>query len=65
MGRDGADGMLEIAQWGGITIAQNEESCVVFGMPREAIALGAASHILPVEAIAPLILNMINSTIKS
>lgn len=65
MGRDGADGMLEIAKLGGITIAQNEESCVVFGMPREAIALGAASHILPVEAIAPLILNMTNSTIRS
>lgn len=53
MGRDGADGLLAIAQMGGITIAQDEQSCVVFGMPREAIALGAAQHILAVEDIAP------------
>jgi two-component system chemotaxis response regulator CheB len=56
MGRDGAEGMLAIAQAGGLTIAQNEASCVVFGMPKEAIALGAAQHVLPVSAIAPLLL---------
>jgi two-component system chemotaxis response regulator CheB len=56
MGRDGADGMLAIAQRGGLTIAQDEASCVVFGMPKEAIALGAAEHVLPVSAIAPLLL---------
>lgn len=65
MGRDGAEGMLEIAQLGGLTVAQSEESCVVFGMPREAIALGATRHILPVEAIAPLILNNINLRFNS
>ncbi len=57
MGRDGADGMLTIAKSGGLTIAQNEESCVVFGMPKEAIALGAANHILPVKDIPPMLVN--------
>jgi two-component system, chemotaxis family, protein-glutamate methylesterase/glutaminase len=56
MGRDGADGMLDIKQAGGFTIAQNEASCVVFGMPREAIALGAAQEVLPIEAIASSLL---------
>jgi len=51
MGKDGAAGMLEIALAGGITIAQNEQSCVVFGMPKEAIALGAVKHILAIDAI--------------
>ena len=55
MGRDGASGMQEIDRAGGVTIAQDEASSVVFGMPKEAIALGAAQHILPVSAIAPLL----------
>ena len=59
MGRDGADGMATIAQNGGMTVAQDEESCVVFGMPREAIALGAAHHILPANAIAAMLINHI------
>lgn len=58
MGRDGADGMLSIAQSGGLTIAQDEQSCVVFGMPKEAIALGAATHILPVKEISSLLVNL-------
>ena len=45
MGRDGAAGMLRLRQAGAYTLAQDEASCVVFGMPREAIALGAASEI--------------------
>ena len=61
MGRDGADGMQAIAQAGGLTIAQNEASCVVFGMPKEAIALGAAQHILPINDIAPMLLNKISA----
>lgn len=45
MGRDGAAGMLRLRQAGAYTLAQDEASCVVFGMPREAIALGAASEV--------------------
>jgi len=56
MGRDGAEGLLAIAQAGGTTIAQDEQSCVVFGMPKEAIALGAAQTILPLTEIAPTVL---------
>ena len=57
MGRDGADGMLAISKAGGVTLAQNEATCIVFGMPKEAIALGAVRQVLPVEAIAPAILH--------
>ncbi len=52
MGADGAAGMLNLYRAGAATIAQNEESCVVFGMPREAIRLGAAQHIFPLDKIA-------------
>jgi two-component system chemotaxis response regulator CheB len=53
MGRDGAEGLLAIRRAGGVTIAQDEATSIVFGMPREAIALGAALHVLPLERIAP------------
>lgn len=59
MGRDGADGMLAIARAGGLTVAQNEATSVVFGMPKEAIALEAAQHILPLTAIAPLLISKV------
>jgi two-component system, chemotaxis family, protein-glutamate methylesterase/glutaminase len=52
MGSDGAQGMHEIFEAGGITIAQNEETSVVFGMPKQAIALGAVKYVLPVHKIA-------------
>ena len=52
MGRDGAAGLLEMRQAGAWTIAQDESSCVVFGMPREAIALGAAREVLPIDQMA-------------
>jgi two-component system chemotaxis response regulator CheB len=51
MGRDGADGMLGIFNAGGITIAQDEASSVVYGMPKQAVELGAVQHILPLEQI--------------
>ncbi|NEQ55626.1 MAG: chemotaxis-specific protein-glutamate methyltransferase CheB [Leptolyngbya sp. SIO3F4] len=59
MGRDGADGMKAIADAGGVTIAQDESTSVVFGMPKEAIALGAAHQVLPIDAIAPAILQLV------
>jgi two-component system, chemotaxis family, protein-glutamate methylesterase/glutaminase len=52
MGRDGADGMKEMHDAKARTIAQDEASCVVFGMPKEAIAIGAVDHILPLQRIA-------------
>ena len=55
MGDDGARGLLEMHQAGARTLAQDEESCVVFGMPREAIKLGAADRVVPLSAIAGLI----------
>ena len=59
MGRDGADGLFAIAQSGGTTIAQDESSCVVFGMPKEAIALNAAQYVLPISEISPMLLTKI------
>ncbi|HEV2448388.1 MAG TPA: chemotaxis response regulator protein-glutamate methylesterase [Candidatus Sulfopaludibacter sp.] len=56
MGSDGAQGLLKMRQAGARTIAQNEATCVVFGMPREAIALGAAESVLPLPAIAEAML---------
>lgn len=51
MGSDGARGLKAIREAGGRTIAQNEETCVVFGMPKAAVELGAAETVLPVEHI--------------
>lgn len=52
MGADGAAGMLKLKEGGATTVAQDEASCVVFGMPREAIRLGAAQKILPLDQMA-------------
>jgi two-component system, chemotaxis family, protein-glutamate methylesterase/glutaminase len=52
MGKDGAEGLLAVRRAGGRTIAQDEATSVVFGMPREAILLGAAEQVLPLEKIA-------------
>ena len=51
MGADGARGLLAIKQSGGYTIAQDEATCVVYGMPKEAVALGAADVVLPLPNI--------------
>lgn len=51
MGDDGAEGLLELREAGGWTIAQDEASCVVFGMPREAIRRGAARQVLGLDRI--------------
>lgn len=55
MGQDGAQGMAQLASIGARTIAQDQASCVVFGMPRAAIELGAAGEVLPLERIGPAI----------
>jgi two-component system chemotaxis response regulator CheB len=55
MGADGARGMLEMKQAASFTIAQDESTCVVFGMPREAILLNAVDQVLPLDQI-PLVL---------
>lgn len=55
MGKDGAEGLLAIRRSGGRTIAQDEASSIVFGMPKEAIALGAAEHVLALDKIAPML----------
>lgn len=52
MGGDGADAMLEMSQSGAYTIAQDEASCVVFGMPRQAIAAGGVREVLPLSDVA-------------
>lgn len=52
MGNDGAGGMQAMHRQGAETIAQNEETCTVFGMPREAIATGGVNHVLPLDRIA-------------
>jgi len=52
MGDDGAEGLLAISKAGGTTIVQDEASSTVFGMPRRAIELGAAKHVLPLSALA-------------
>ena len=53
MGRDGATGLLAIREAGGFTVAQDEATSIVYGMPREAVACGAAERILPLQEIGP------------
>jgi two-component system, chemotaxis family, protein-glutamate methylesterase/glutaminase len=65
MGRDGADGMKAIAQTGGLTIAQDEASSVIFGMPHEAIQLGAVQHVLDIGDIAPFLIKAVRARVLS
>jgi two-component system chemotaxis response regulator CheB len=58
MGDDGAQGLGEMKAAGAATIAQDEASCVVFGMPREAISRGAVNAVVPLEEIANAALNL-------
>jgi two-component system chemotaxis response regulator CheB len=61
MGNDGAQGLLEMRNHGALTIAQDESSCVVFGMPKEAIARDAVAAIVPLRLIAETALKMAES----
>ena len=58
MGSDGARGLLKMKQAGARTIAQDEASCVVFGMPAEAIKLEGVDHVLPLQLIAPEVVRL-------
>jgi len=62
MGRDGAAGLLAIRAAGGATIAQDEATCVVFGMPHEAIAIGAAVHVHPIQQIGPALAALVSGS---
>ncbi|HBE20321.1 MAG TPA: chemotaxis response regulator protein-glutamate methylesterase [Cyanobacteria bacterium UBA11149] len=59
MGRDGAKGMEALAEAGACTIAQDEATSVIFGMPKEAIELGAAREVLPIGSIAHFLVDML------
>jgi two-component system chemotaxis response regulator CheB len=58
MGADGSQAMLELRQRGAHNIAQDEASCVVFGMPKQAIALGAVHDVLPLRQIGPRLVEL-------
>ncbi len=58
MGRDGAEGLLAMRRAGAQTIAQDEASCVVYGMPREAVTMNAACQVLPLDRIASQLLSL-------
>lgn len=57
MGKDGAQGMLQLRQAGAITFAQDEASCVVYGMPREAVAQGGVMHVQPLSQLADKVMD--------
>ncbi|HKY23224.1 MAG TPA: chemotaxis response regulator protein-glutamate methylesterase [Vicinamibacterales bacterium] len=60
MGSDGADGLVELYQAGHQTIAEDEQSCVVFGMPREAVRRGGAKHVLPLQQIPGMMIECLS-----
>jgi len=62
MGADGAAGMLAMREAGAMTLAQDENSCVVFGMPKEAIALGGVGQVVSLDAMAGQILNTLSKS---
>lgn len=65
MGDDGAKGLLEMKNSGSLTVAQDEESSVVFGMPKEAIELGAARKVLALRKVAPEIVTFGRKTLQT
>lgn len=65
MGTDGANELLTMKNRGSVTIAQDKESCVVFGMPGEAVRLGAATYVAPPEKIPAIIEGIISGRLKT
>jgi len=63
MGNDGARAMKEMKDAGSYNYVQDEASCIVFSMPREAILCGAADEILPLSQIAPALLNRLAGSV--
>lgn len=63
MGEDGAEGLQTIDAVGGLTFAQNAETCVVYGMPKVAIEQGCVHHVLPPEAIAEHLITLARSSV--
>lgn len=61
MGKDGAKGMVAIRNQGGYTLAQDEASCVVYGMPKEAVALGGVDQIVPLDRMGQVLLEKIKA----
>jgi two-component system, chemotaxis family, protein-glutamate methylesterase/glutaminase len=59
MGGDGALGLKAMREQGSVTIAQDQQSCVVFGMPKEAIKVGGASYVLPLDHVSPFLVESI------
>lgn len=57
MGKDGSEGLKSIHDSGGYTVAQSKETCVVFGMPKEAIEIGAVRKIVPLKEIGPFVVS--------
>lgn len=59
MGADGARGLKQLHSRGAITIAQDEETCTVYGMPKAAVELGAADRVLPIQGIGPALVELV------
>lgn len=59
MGKDGAEGLLEMKNAGAYTIAQDEKSCIVYGMPKEAVQIGAAMKVLPLDEIPDAMIDLL------
>ncbi|SUX33688.1 CheB methylesterase domain-containing protein [Chromobacterium violaceum] len=61
MGKDGAEGLLRMRHAGAATFGQDEASCVVYGMPREAFRIGAVAHVLPLSRLAEKVIECLQS----
>jgi two-component system chemotaxis response regulator CheB len=64
MGRDGVEGLREVRTAGGIVLAQDEASCVVYGMPGEAVRAGLVDEVLPVHAVAHRLAALVNGDMQ-
>ena len=60
MGKDGAEGMLAMKDAGAYNFAQDEATCVVYGMPREAVQIGAVDEVGPIQNLAEMVLGFIS-----